>query len=521
MKGLKEELKSKLTKKELEEIITSFDIIGDIIIIEIPESLEKKQRIIGNALLKMHKAVKTVCKRAGMHEGVFRTQKLEVIAGKKTKITTYKENNALITLNVEQVYFSSRLSTERKRICEHIKEGESILVLFSGCAPYPCVISKNTRAKEIYGIEINPAGHYYGQLNVRQNKLHNVSLILGDVKRVVPHFYKHIIGLKSAVIKEEMIPRIQKKPMIMEIHLFDDELFDTKKLKRLEDGIERLQEEGVDVWIHQPFHYKDGTGYNLGGALRNEYEMLNKLGKLCKKYNTHAIIHMYTKDLKPESERKLIENLKKFKRYYPYFYFENVIVPPFNTADNIVTIGRKAGIKNVAIDVAHFMKLYKSNVKIEKAIKLLKANFDTYFHISDSDGTNEGAVIGTGKLDFERILPYVNKGIIEVRSKDETNPKEMIKSYEKIGKRIKRFDRILMPLPKSAEDFLQTALKCAKKGTIIHFYDFLHVEGFHLAEEKAKKACKKAGVKCKILDFTKCGTYSPRKYRVCLDFKVV
>jgi tRNA (guanine37-N1)-methyltransferase len=115
-------------------------------------------------------------------------------------------------------------------------------------------------------------------------------------------------------------------------------------------------------------------------------------------------------------------------------------------------------------------------------------------------------------------------GISEVTNKDELNPVEMLESYKTlqyIAEEQKTFDRILMPLPKSAENFLANALKVSKKGTIIHFYDFLHEDDFRKAEEKVDKACKKAGLGWKKLKFTKCGQHSPRTYRVCLDFKIV
>jgi tRNA (guanine37-N1)-methyltransferase len=41
---LKESLKGKLTKKELESLKTSFDVIGDVAIIEIPDELKKKEK---------------------------------------------------------------------------------------------------------------------------------------------------------------------------------------------------------------------------------------------------------------------------------------------------------------------------------------------------------------------------------------------------------------------------------------------------------------------------------------------
>ena len=84
----------------------------------------------------------------------------------------------------------------------------------------------------------------------------------------------------------------------------------------------------------------------------------------------------------------------------------------------------------------------------------------------------------------------------------------------------KKFDRILMPLPLTGENFLDIALTAAKKKAIIHFYDFLKEDDFNLAKEKIKKACSKAKRKFKIIRIVKAGQIKPREYRVCVDFSV-
>ena len=103
-------LKGKLTEKEFSYLRAAFDLVGDIAIIEIPDELVKKEKIIADALLVLLKNVKVVCKKAGMHEGVFRTQKMKVLAGENRKETVHKENDVRVKIDVEKVYFSSRLS---------------------------------------------------------------------------------------------------------------------------------------------------------------------------------------------------------------------------------------------------------------------------------------------------------------------------------------------------------------------------------------------------------------------------
>ena len=159
---LEDLLKGKVTREELGLVPSSYDIVGSIIIFsDFPKELAIKERIIGEGILKLHKSIKTVCKKTKKYSGKYRLPKLKIIAGEKTKETTHKENNAVLKLDAEKVYFSPRLSTERKRIFEQIRKNEDILVMFSGIGVYPITIARNTAAKEIYGVEINPIAHKY------------------------------------------------------------------------------------------------------------------------------------------------------------------------------------------------------------------------------------------------------------------------------------------------------------------------------------------------------------------------
>ena len=187
----KKALEDVLTNEELSIAKTAYDLIGTIAIIEIPDDLLSKEIIIGSALLKSHPQISTVLRKDSIHEGVFRSQKMKFLAGVDTRIAEYRENNCTLLVDVEDVYFSTRLSSERKRISEQVKEGEDILVMFSGLAPYPCVFGKQTLAKSIIGVEINPRGHELGLQNIKKNKVtDNVELFCGDVRDVVPQLNK-------------------------------------------------------------------------------------------------------------------------------------------------------------------------------------------------------------------------------------------------------------------------------------------------------------------------------------------
>lgn len=190
-KTLRSILEPQLAEDEKKELITSFDIVGSIAMIEVPEILEKKKHIIGEAILQTNPNISTVLKKVGSHIGELRTQKMEFLAGEDTRETITVENGTRLKINVEEVYYSVRTATERKRISDQVKPGETILVMFSGAAPYPCVLGKNTEASEIIGVELNTKGHELGLENIQLNKLKHVALLQGDVRKVVPKLQRN------------------------------------------------------------------------------------------------------------------------------------------------------------------------------------------------------------------------------------------------------------------------------------------------------------------------------------------
>jgi len=187
MTKLKDLFKNKLSKRELRLLPSSFDITGNIIIFnDFPQSLAKKEKLIGNIILKNYKHIKSVFKKKKKYSGKYRLPKLKLLAGLNKKETEHRENNVRLILDVEKVYFSPRLSSERKRIFKQVKAKEKILVMFSGMGIYPLVIAKNTKAIEIFGVEINPAAHKYALENIKLNKINNVKLFQGDVGKILP-----------------------------------------------------------------------------------------------------------------------------------------------------------------------------------------------------------------------------------------------------------------------------------------------------------------------------------------------
>lgn len=180
--------KKALMEEDIKKIPKSFDVVGEILIFtDFPKELKKKEKLVGDYLIKKLKNITTIAKKSKKYSGKLRTTKLKVMAGEKKLETIHKESGLKFKVNPEKVYFSPRSGTERLRIANLVKDNEDVLVMFSGIAPFALVISKHSKAKKIYAIELNKQGHKYAQENIKLNKIKNIIPIQGDVRKVTPH----------------------------------------------------------------------------------------------------------------------------------------------------------------------------------------------------------------------------------------------------------------------------------------------------------------------------------------------
>jgi tRNA (guanine37-N1)-methyltransferase len=183
-KSLKDYLKNKISSDKIIEIKKSFDIIGDIVILEVPEELENEKYLIGKAALNFTKR-RTVYKKNSNIQGVIRTRELEYLAGEDKSETIHTEYGSRLMIDVRKVYFSPRLATEREKITNQVNNGETIIDMFTGVGPFSIAISRNKKV-EIYAIDINPDAIHYLEKNIILNKIQGKIIpILGDVKDVL------------------------------------------------------------------------------------------------------------------------------------------------------------------------------------------------------------------------------------------------------------------------------------------------------------------------------------------------
>jgi tRNA (guanine37-N1)-methyltransferase len=170
---------TKLSKwGELSSFESGIDVIGDIAIVKLRPGAGGNEGALAEAILGEMKSVKCVYGQEGAIEGDFRLRKLRHLGGEERTTTLHKENGLRLKLDVETCYFSPRLSTERLRIADQVKEGEKVLNMFAGVGPYSILIAKKTK---VWSCELNDAAFRFHLENNKLNKVEGrVEMVDGD-----------------------------------------------------------------------------------------------------------------------------------------------------------------------------------------------------------------------------------------------------------------------------------------------------------------------------------------------------
>lgn len=198
IKTIFELLEDKLPPHLLASLPRAIDFIGDISILEIPPELEAYKSVIGEAVLKAHRNVRTVLAKTGAVTGTYRLREFTLIAGEPRTETIHKEFGCQYHVDIAKAYFSPRLSYEHNRIASLVKDGETLIDLFAGVGPFSVLIAKTHENVKVYAIDVNPYAIMFLKKNIKLNRVENkVYPILGDAKEVVE---KNLSGLADRVI---------------------------------------------------------------------------------------------------------------------------------------------------------------------------------------------------------------------------------------------------------------------------------------------------------------------------------
>lgn len=214
---------------------SSFDVIGDVLLVKLPDELRAHERDIADALLRTTPRVRTVAQDEGV-AGELRVRALRVLAGSPKTRTEHVEYGVRIRVDPATCYFSPRLATERYRVARQVRPGERVVDLMAGVAPFPLVIAKHSEAARIDAVDLNEAAVAFARENVKLNRF--------EGRIVVEHADARAWAAAHEGVADRVVTNLPHSA-----HAF------------LEDALRVLKPEGV--WHYHCIQPEDGLGRHL------------------------------------------------------------------------------------------------------------------------------------------------------------------------------------------------------------------------------------------------------------------
>ncbi|MCC7573426.1 MAG: class I SAM-dependent methyltransferase family protein [Candidatus Methanofastidiosum sp.] len=242
IKELREKLITKIPEFDVKRIMKSYEQLGDIIILSIPEEYKGFTDFIGNSFYKSFEC-QTVMEK-GYVSGEYRIPYYNKIIGDGF-VTIHKENGILYKIDLSKVMFSAGNISERIRMA-HVSSPEEVIIdMFSGIGYFTLPLAKYGKSR-VWALEKNPDSFDILLENIRLNKL------LG---RVTP------INTDCLDFNPEF-----KADRIIMGYFSDDEKFLLKALDMVKDG-------GI-IHYHNTIHEKSELSIK-----ENIQTILSKKGK--------------------------------------------------------------------------------------------------------------------------------------------------------------------------------------------------------------------------------------------------
>lgn len=140
---------------ELERLPRAFDVVGDVVLVRLPDSLSGRAGEVGDALLRFVPGARVVGWDRGVR-GTARLRAIEKIAGTGSFQTVHHENGLTFEVDLERAYFSPRLSREHARVAASVRSGETVYDLCCGVGPFTLLILQGGVAARVTSVDLNP-----------------------------------------------------------------------------------------------------------------------------------------------------------------------------------------------------------------------------------------------------------------------------------------------------------------------------------------------------------------------------
>jgi len=170
----------------------SIERMGDIVIIDEDDSARAAE--IAEAVMDSDLPVRSVLNRASKIKGELRVRDWDVLAEAAAEVdygpteTVHREYGHEFLLDLDSVYFSPRLATERHRVVEQIQPGEHVLDMFAGVGPF--AIPAASREADVVAVDLNETAIEYLRENARRNNVSDrITPIAGDIREVAADYH--------------------------------------------------------------------------------------------------------------------------------------------------------------------------------------------------------------------------------------------------------------------------------------------------------------------------------------------
>jgi tRNA (guanine37-N1)-methyltransferase len=184
--SLEQMLSLQLPSSIIPLVSKSFDIIGDIAIIELSSTAEPFEKNIAEALMKVHKNVKTVYSKAGPITDNQRLRPLHHILGANRTETIHRELGCRFKIDIAKAFFSPRLSAEHDRVAAEVGHGELVVDMFAGIGPFSILIAKRLKDIQVHAIDANPEAAKLIAENAKMNKVEDlIKVWTGDARSII------------------------------------------------------------------------------------------------------------------------------------------------------------------------------------------------------------------------------------------------------------------------------------------------------------------------------------------------
>ncbi len=216
--------------------------MGDIAIIRVPDHIEQHSKLVAEAIMNVHKEVKSVWRQTSSVSGEYRLRNLEYVAGTKTTETSYKEYGCTYKTDIKKAYFSPRLSYERMRIAKLVQPKEVVVNMFSGVGCFSIAIAKHADPSKVVSIDVNPSAFRYLEENVRINRAEKVVVpVMGDAKTVTKNELQNVADRVLMPLPEKAYDYLDIALMALKLKGGWIHYYDFEYAKRTQDPLKKAE----------------------------------------------------------------------------------------------------------------------------------------------------------------------------------------------------------------------------------------------------------------------------------------